>query len=169
MTKPIFSEQDTQFMELLRGCNPRGPWGMGIIATLVNATPEVLQSLRVQLVSQWLDDPKTMFSILRFDLPKFLGMKMLSVEELNKELACRAVGYRVTEEIRVSDRKAEWLGRVGYMEFAGVQCVMWVDSLFNRYIQANNGQLFECTNTDLTSLPEVEKQHTRALLTGLMD
>lgn len=156
-------------MELLRGCNSSSLWGMGIIATLVNATPEVLERLQVQLLSQWLDDPKTMFSILRFDLPKFLGMKMFSIEDLNKELTRRAIGYRVTEEIRVTERKAEWLGRVGFMEFAGCQATMWVDGMFNRYIHVNNGQLFHCTNTDLTSLPEVEKQHTRALLTGLID
>lgn len=163
------SDLDTQFIEHLKGADMAGPWGLGIAAVLEKPTPELLEKLRDQLISQWGDDPRVMFKILRFDLPKFLGMKMYDVEELNKELARMAYAYRVTEPTRMSDRTAEWLGRTGFFHLVKNTGTVWVDSNFNRYLHLSNGQFFRCTNSDLEALPEDQKQHIRNLLTGLMD
>jgi len=144
-------------------------WGAGIENVVKEPTTDGVKKMIAQLLLQWNDDPGIMFDVLGFDLPKFLNMQFFSLEEMNDHLARTAQKYRVEKETRCTNRDAEWCGRAGYFHMQAHTGNVWVDSCLGRYIVLSNGQVFQCTNADLTSLPEVEKEHTRALLTGLMD
>lgn len=144
---------------LLKFANPQTFAGACIITALEK--PDMVPQMVLDLIDQAKDNPRAMFHVLGFDILKEPA-DLVNVEKLNEDLAKARQPFRVVEEIVVTDRTAIWVGRSGYH----FNVTLWVDSFLNRYLVHANGQVFQCTNTDLVNLPEHDKQELRAILGG---
>jgi hypothetical protein len=155
-------------LALLRQVEPTTLWGISIHAALQNFTMATFTELINNLRSQWADNPDVMRKILGFDLPSIFGMKKFSVDSINSELQGGLMGFRAEEEVTVTET-ALWVAEAGSFIYPKVNGFIYVDSELRRYVRLGNGQLFKCTNTDLTSQTEHQKKVLRAYFTGLID
>lgn len=96
-------------------------------------------------------------------------MRNYTLEELNEKLSGLAYPYRIVLEVEVTSWAAHWLGRAGFFDLNDCSGGVWIDSNLDRYIILTNGQIFQCSNTDLTTLSAVEKMNIKGILSGLID
>lgn len=134
--------------------------------------PEALRRRINEILIAWRDNPSGMRKLLGFDLPEILNMKFYTTDEINDALAGYGYQYRVVDELKHTDRTAEWIADAGVLVLPTTMGMVRIDSNLNRYLTLTRGrvpQIFECTNGDLLALPELDKTNIRAYLTGLID
>lgn len=147
----------------------RSIWHQQIKAELTEPTPSKVRELLSQLLCGVRDDRREMIRLLGFDLLSVLNMKMYTDSEVNQLLGYAGQPFRALLEIKFTDQSAMWLSQGGFVQLDEIAATIWVDSDLNRFLRLANGQIFECTSRDLTSLSGLEKQNLRAYLTGIID
>jgi hypothetical protein len=163
------SKREKEVLDHLKHIRRNTQWGICILEAIKNPSVARVRGIISELLSQWRDDRRAMMKILGFDLPKILDVKFYKPQDINDCLINLAYPYRVIEEVRHTDWKADVCSHAGYFNMPNSAATVYVDSNLNRYIRLSNGQLFSCSNTDLISLHEPEKINLRAYLTGLID
>lgn len=121
------------------------------------------------LLEAWRDNPRNMLTALGFNLPKVLSMKFYSLDDINRHLGKNGFAWLVLEEITCTTKDAAWLAQADFMHVHEAAGTIYIDSSLNRYLRLGNGQLFRCSNTDLTAMPEIDRVNIRAYLLGLID
>lgn len=162
------THKEKHAIALLRKVEPTTMWGFAIQSALANPTIHNFRELLKNLLSQWADNPDVMRNILGFDLPSIFGMKKFSIDSVNYELAAGLLPFRVVEEVEVTG-PADWVAEAGSFIYPKLNGFIYVDSAFNRYVRLGNGQMFRCTNIDLTSMSDHQKHVLFSYFTGLID
>lgn len=163
------TDLENQVFEKIKGAKMNTYYSLGIKTVLENPTVARIKKLISELIEQAKDNPKRMIEALNFDLPHMLNLNVYTPERLNEELRPLGFAYRAVRIVPFTDQDAQWCAPTGYFIVEGCAATTYVDSMLKRYIRLGNGQLFECTNNDLNSMPAREQANIRAYLTGLID
>lgn len=143
--------------------------GYAVHVGLAKLTVKNFRQLVCDLLSQWEDNPNIARACLGFDLPQTLKMKAFTSDSINKELSAGGYVFRAVGEVPEINAAAQWAAQAGIFSIMEVSGTVYVDNLLNRYIRLSNGQIFHCSNLDLTSLPDLDKTQLVAYLSGLID
>lgn len=140
-----------------------------IRSAFIEPTAAKFRELLYNLVQAYRDDRVVLGKMLGFDLLTVMQMKIYTEKEVNGFIASLGYPYRVVEQLRYTHEDALWLSPSGMFNMAETVGIVWLDNNLIRYIRLSNGQIFRCSSTDLTTLPELDKINLRAILTGVID
>lgn len=143
--------------------------GIFIRSAFIEPTAAKFRELIYNLVQAYRDDRVVLGKMLGFDLLTVMNMKLYTEKEVNGFIAGLGYPYRLVEQLRYTHEDSLWLSRSGMFNMAETEAIVWLDNNLIRYIRLSNGQIFRCSSTDLTTLPELDKINLRAILTGVID
>jgi hypothetical protein len=162
------TDLETQVFEKIKGARMNTFYGLAIQSVIENPTVSRIRKLIAEFIEQARDNPGHMYDALNFDLPNMFKVNLYTPERLNEELRFFGFAYRAVRIVPYTDKDAVWCAPAGCFVVEGCAATTYVDSNLKRYIKLGNGQLFECTNTDLSSLSERGKADIIDHLTGLI-
>lgn len=163
------SHNERRAIECLEQIEGRTALHTMIRDTISSLTVDKARELISNLVRSCRDDRREMMRLLGFDLITVMNMKIYTVQDLNQYVGHIGRPYRIVEEIQHTPEGPKWLSASGFFHIGDWMATVWLDDDLKRYVRLSNGQLFICSNLDLTSLPDLEKINLRAILTGVID
>lgn len=163
------SHNERRAVECLEQVEERSPYAAMIRDIIANPTADKIRQLISTLVRACRDYRREMMRLLGFDILTVMNMKIYTVKDLNAIISNDGRAYRALSEVEYTPVGPKWLSAAGFFQVGDWMATVWIDDSLTRYIRLSNGQIFFCSNTDLTTLRDVEKFNLRAILTGIID